>query len=90
MVLKGRPYRTGADSLLETAVVPALGKRDAATCVVVLPQGDVGPGVTWRQWVFRAAHCGPLGGHRPADKTVAVGQRSAWSQGIADGVDSWA
>ena len=80
-------YRRAEDGLLERSV-PAplhLGER----WVPVVPEGQATAHLSWKRLMFLQCHCGILGGHRNAEKTLAILLRQAWWAWIGDNVRLW-
>ena len=80
-------YRLATDGLLE--------KRSDVTgpekelWVPVVPPGNAYGGCSWRRACFDQVHCGWLGGHRNADKTLKLLQRVVYWDGMQEDVVRW-
>ena len=80
-------YRIAPDGLLERkSEVEGPGKE---VWVPVVPPGCAFGNTTWRRACFDQFHCGWLGGHRSADKTLKLMQRAVFWDGMQEDVVRW-
>ena len=55
----------------------------------MVPPGNAYGGCSWRRACFDQVHCGWLGGHRSADKTMKLLQRVVYWDGMQEDVVRW-
>jgi hypothetical protein len=78
--------RGAGDGALEALVAQSSGE---SRWVVVVPQGEVRPGQSWRAFLFSQSHVGVLGGHRNEAQTLECLRRIGTWPRMAQDVSSW-
>ena len=80
-------YRLATDGLLEKKSDVTGPEKEI--WVPVVPPGNAYGGCSWRRACFDQIHCGWLGGHRNADKTLKLLQRVVYWDGMQEDVVRW-
>ena len=57
--------------------------------VVLVPEGEARPGLTWKNYFIETQHIGVYGGHRNADQTVELLQRYCFWKDLRKDVVKW-
>ena len=82
----GKSWRLGPDRAVEVASA-APGEKRARWVPAIPSKGSPGGGKSWKAFLFASVHVGPMGGHRPADKSAALLLRTCWWSGLVKDVE---
>lgn len=80
-------FRLASDGILEREIKMPPPCR--SKWVPVVPEGHATSVMTWKRWVFMQLHIGIFGGHRSAEKTLALLRRHCWWARMKEDVTKW-